>query len=110
VPAAGYVRDGGDSAGFKLRYSFQGFQLVQLKEKITGIFFKRKPKKESFISSGRMQRCKGGEVRAVYIPLHLCQPGTYLCFSFIGFCSWFYSLSTADYWYWCEGKKQEKQP
>jgi hypothetical protein len=29
-----------------------------------------------------MQKSKGGEERAVYIPLLFCQPGTFLCFSF----------------------------
>ena len=46
---------------------------------------RKKEKKESRPSSGRMQRSKGGEERAVYIPLLLCQPGTYICFSFYFF-------------------------
>ena len=46
---------------------------------------RKKEKKESHPSSEGMQRCKGGEVRAVYIPLLLCQPGTYICCSFYFF-------------------------
>ncbi|WP_130276794.1 hypothetical protein [Cecembia calidifontis] len=37
---------------------------------------RKKEKKESPPSSGRMQKSKGGEERAVYIPLLFCQPGT----------------------------------
>jgi hypothetical protein len=75
-------------------FQFACSGLFQLKKKIYRIcsnthpyYFpkRKKEKKESYLSSGGMQRCKGGEARAVYIPLLLCQPGTYICSLFYSF-------------------------
>ena len=88
-PLSVQVRDGGGSASFKLRYSFQGFQMVQLKEKITVIFFQKKTEKRKLYFKWKDAKKQGRRRNgAVYIPLIFCRPGTYLCLSFIGFCSW----------------------
>ncbi|NJO88644.1 MAG: hypothetical protein HC831_06525 [Chloroflexia bacterium] len=66
--------------------SFQGFQLFQLKEKITVIFFQKKTEKRKLYFKWKDAKKQGRRRNgAVYIPLIFCRPGTYLCFFFYWF-------------------------
>jgi len=62
--------------------------MLQLKEKITVIFFQKKNrKKESCLTSEGMQTNKGGAIAEFILPFFVCQPVAYLRFSFY----WFWS-------------------
>jgi hypothetical protein len=75
----------------------QGFQIFQLKEKITVIFFQKKTEKRKLYFKWKDAKKQGRRRNgAVYIPLIFCRPGTYLCISFCWFCSWNANFLTVD--------------